>query len=122
MRPCPNCRRPVAADRNVCPNCGANLPAVWPPPPSGQPGAPAPPAERLITGRVWGDVTLGLVIAAVSLLCFGLGLLLTPILWAALKPRRPTLARGLGWGAVASYALLLGAAGVWFYSVSRSNL
>ena len=120
MRPCPNCQQPVAADRTVCPNCGANLATVWPPPPSGQLGVPTPPPEKLITGQVAGDVALGLAVGLV-LLGVGIGLLLTPILWAILKPRRPAFARGLGWAAVASYALLLGGLAMCFYGFAHEG-
>ena len=123
---CPNCGSPWPPGAGVCPDCGFVRPA-WPPPPVGF-VAPPPPAARLlagklVTGAVGGDVTLGLsisiAICLVSLslmtghgslfrgnLGWGLGLFAPPVLYLALRPRYPALARGLGWGVLTGCILL----------------
>ena len=47
MKTCPNCRHPVPEDKRLCPNCGADVPAVWPPPPAGRPPGPTMAAARI---------------------------------------------------------------------------
>ena len=34
---CPNCGQPIEAGKRTCLNCGADVSAVWPPPPSSEP-------------------------------------------------------------------------------------
>ncbi len=123
--PCSNCGAPWPPGVNVCPHCGyvrLALPA-WPPAPLGF-AAPSPmPAADLVTGKVGGDVMLGLAISAASCLLtlslmtgyhsllpasfgWGVGLFVPPILYFILRPRRPALARGLGWGVLTGCIVL----------------
>lgn len=60
VKHCPHCGEAVAEAQGVCPNCGALLHGVWPPPPEHeQRQHPVPPAARLLTGRGWLDSLLG---------------------------------------------------------------
>jgi hypothetical protein len=112
--PCPNCHSPVPVGETVCPRCGQILPPggtsfpVWPPPPTSGP-SPLPPSPRLLTKTVWGDVTLGGVIALAAALVGGVGFIAMPILYFVLRPTVPMFARGIGYGFLASLVLLLGA-------------
>lgn len=121
--PCPNCGTPTPPDVTVCPHCGYLRPAAptWPPPPGGV-GAmapPPPPVPKLVTGKAWGDLTLGIGISIASDFFYGLGLIVMPFLYFMLKPNYPALARGIGYGFLASLVLLLGAVGVCFYALSN---
>jgi hypothetical protein len=115
--PCPNCGLPWPPDATVCPNCGfiRSSTASWPPPPSGFVPTPLPPVPRLVTGKAWGDVTLGLGISVLSNFLGGLGFLVMPILYFVLRPNFPVLARGIGFGILAGIALALGAL-VWCFA------
>ena len=111
--PCPNCGTSWPPEATVCPDCGYIRPSIpaWPPPPTG-PGAvasPPPPAPRLVTGKAWGDVTLGIGLSLVSYFLACAGFLVMPILYLTLKPKYPVFARGIGYGLLVGMALLLGA-------------
>lgn len=94
---CPNCGAAGPPGAGVCPNCG-HVRAVWPSPPSGLAPVPPPPAPQLVTGKTWGDLTLGMglsslfnlivcVAAFPSNFVFILGLPVVPILYRnARKP------------------------------------
>ena len=115
---CPNCRAAWPGGVTVCPNCGYVRPAppAWPPPPSNlfvQP--PAPPVPKLVTGKVWGDLTLGIGLSFASNFLACVGLVVMPILYFTLKPNYPVFARGIGYGIVAGLALILGAV-VWCFA------
>ncbi len=126
--PCPNCGAPWPPEANVCPNCGHILPA-GPPPPAGL-GAAPPPAPKLVTGRAWGDLTLGIALSLLTLgsapavltlawdadYGFGLsgliacvGFVVMPVLYFRLRPKYPVFARGIGYGLLASLVVFLGA-------------
>lgn len=116
--PCPNCGTAWPPDVNVCPNCGYIRPGLpaWPPPPAGVIAPPPPPISKLVTGKAWGDVTLGIGLSFLSNFVACLGLLVMPILYFTLKPNYPTFARGIGFGILAGLVLLLGAVIVCFGS------
>lgn len=113
---CPNCGTAWPAGVGVCPHCGFIRPA-WPPAPTGQQQPPSPLPPRLLTAAAWGDLTLGLVICFGANLCFGLGVVVSPILYIILRPKYPVLARGIGYGILAGVALILGAVAWCFYSI-----
>ena len=108
---CPNCGTAWPPDVNVCPNCGYIRPGVpaWPPPPTGLAAMPPPTLPRLVTGKAWGDMTLGIGISFLSNAVVCLGLLVMPILYFTLRPNYPVFARGIGFGILAGLVLLLGA-------------
>ena len=110
MRPCPNCGRMVEPDRQVCSNCGASVPAVWPPPPAGQPDVPPLAVGKLLTGNRIGDFSVGF---AISLASFAIcvGVIVMPVLFLLFFKTYPALARGIGWGWL---VVVLGAATVCF--------
>jgi hypothetical protein len=93
---------------------GGTSPSLWPPPPINGP-APRSPEPRLLTKTVWGDVTLGGVIALVSLFVGGLGLIAMPILYFVLRPTMPAFARGIGYGFLGTLVLFLGAFALCIY-------
>jgi hypothetical protein len=116
---CPNCHVAWPEGASVCPHCGyvRSAPSVWPPPPSQLIGVPhsPPPGPKLVTGKVWGDLTLGIGISFASNFFYCLGLLVMPILYFMLRANYPVFARGIGFGFVAGLVLLLGAL-VWCFS------
>lgn len=119
--PCPNCGLPWPPDAPVCPNCGYVRPEIpsWPPSPGGQPGLLALPPVKLVTGHATGDIFLGLGISLASFLV-GIGIVVMPILYFALRRRYPILARGFGFGWLAGMALLLGAFAICLVGLSRA--
>lgn len=56
---CPRCGEAVEEAQSVCPNCGAFLKGVWPPPPEGAATPSSPTRPKTLTGRVWTDFLLG---------------------------------------------------------------
>ena len=109
--PCPNCAMPWPGNALVCPNCGYIGPAVpaWPPPIAGMEIPFAPPAPMLVTGKVWGDMTLGIVISFLSSNFAGIGYIVMPILYFTLRAKYPVFARGIGFGLLPGLVLILGA-------------
>lgn len=108
---CPNCEAPWLPGAAACPNCGylqASVPA-WPPPPTGFVAPPPPLEPQLVTGKAWGDVTLGLGISFLSNFLYCLGFIVMPILYFTLKPKYPLFTRGIGYGTLVGLVLLLGA-------------
>lgn len=157
MPACPNCGTDIPEGQALCPHCGARraAPEAWPPPPETSPGGPGvwppPPSslvpeplppERLLTGRRWLDVTLGIVasfagligitalgsyVAGVSTegLLETVGILLcivgvtTPLLLASgLRTRLPLVAKGARWSLIVIAAVLLGALTMCFIGLS----
>ncbi len=120
--PCPNCGMPWPADAPVCPNCGYVRPDIpsWPPPPGGRIGAPSVPYSKLVTGSDTGDILLGLGISLASFFV-GIGIIVMPILYFALRRSYPVLARGLGFGWLTGTALLLGALAICIIGLSQSS-
>ena len=116
---CPNCRIAWPEGASVCPNCGyvpSPAPSSWPPPPSIFRGvSQSPPGPKLLTGKVWGDLTLGIGISFASNFLYCLGLVIMPILYFMLRANYPVFARGIGYGIVAGLTLLLGAV-VWCFA------
>ena len=119
---CPNCRAPWLEGAVICPNCGfvPSTSSSWPPPPSNFPNpafvpTPTPTAPKLVTGKAWGDVTLGIGISFASNFLYCLGFLVMPILYFTLRANYPVFARGIGYGLIAGLALLLGAV-AWCFS------
>jgi len=117
--PCPNCGTAWPPDVNVCPHCGYIRPLApaWPPPPTSIGVAALPPSltPKLVTGKAWGDVTLGIGLSFVSNFLGGVGLVVMPILYFTLRAQYPTFARGIGYGLLAGLALVLGAL-VWCFA------
>lgn len=123
---CPNCGTASPPGAAVCPHCGyarLRVPS-WPPPPAGLVVPAPPPVGPLLTGRVRGDVALGIGISlAIYLLTavltfgfvpgvpdsplYGLGVFVPPALYFAVRRPYPTLARGLGRGILFLLGLLL---------------
>lgn len=118
---CPNCGAAWPPDATVCPNCGYIGPRApaWPPPPTGVVAPPPPPAPKLVTGKVWGDLTLGLGLSFVSNFLFCAGFVVMPILYFTLKPNYPVFTRGIGYGTLAGLVVLLGAVAVCFAGLSN---
>lgn len=118
---CPNCRAVWPAGAQVCPNCGyiaSPGPAAWPPPPSNL-VSPSPFSQpqgpKLVTGKIWGDIILGMGLSFASNFLACIGLVVMPILYFTLKANYPIFARGIGYGFIAGLALLLGAV-VWCFA------
>lgn len=86
---------------------------------------PLPPAPgsppHLLTKSAAGDVALGVVITLASLFVGGLGILVMPILYFALRPSAPLFARGIGYGVLVMLALLLGAFGLCLYGLAHET-
>ena len=59
MTTCPNCGASVDTNARLCPACGSELPATWPPPPT-QEQPVMEHSERLLTGREWLDGLVGM--------------------------------------------------------------
>lgn len=59
LTPCPHCGEAVTEAQSVCPNCGALLQGVWPPPPEGVSAPSLPLRPKTLTGRAWTDFLLG---------------------------------------------------------------
>lgn len=120
MSHCPNCGTAWPPGAAACPHCGWQPPgASWPPAPtSGFVQPPPPPAPgRLLTGRAWVDMTLGVLATLLSSLVGGLGLVVMPILYFVLRPNFPVFARGIGYGLLVVGALILGAIAWCFASI-----
>lgn len=125
MTHCPNCGTVWTPGATACPHCGWQPPgSAWPPAPVGGfvPPPPPPPKGRLLTGRVWADVTLGVVVTLLSSLLRGLGLVVMPILYFVLRPNFPVFARGIGYGLLGVGLLILGAIAWCFASIFGGNL
>jgi len=121
---CPNCGTPWTPGAAACPHCGWQPPgAAWPPAPVGGfvPPPPPRPPGRLLTGRAWADMTLGVLATLLSSLVGGLGLVVMPILYFVLRPGFPVFARGIGYGLLGMGALILGAIAWCFASVFGGN-
>jgi hypothetical protein len=108
---CPNCHTAWPEGASVCPHCGyvpSPALAFWPPPPSKFQGIPQPPpGPKLVTGKVWGDVTFGLSLSFLSNFLYCIGFLVMPILYFTLKPKYPAFARGIGFGTLAGLIVLV---------------
>lgn len=103
---CPNCGQPVENGKKLCPNCGAGVGAVWPPPPLNAPPVPMPPTEKLITGSVKGDTALGIGVGIVLMcipLAMCLSVLVIPIIYAVSQHHYSVFARWLGLGYVLGF-------------------
>jgi len=120
---CPNCGQPVTPDAKLCPNCGMVLPAAaWPPAPQGMPPAPQiPVTPTLVTGKAWGDITLGVILSLIACAAGGIGFIVMPILYFTLRRQNPVFARGMGFGLLAGIALVLGIFGLCIYGLSHEN-
>ncbi len=123
MSHCPNCGTPWMPGAAVCPHCGWQRPdAAWPPAPTGGFVQLPPPLQgRLLTGRAWADVTLGVLATLLSSLVGGLGIVVMPILYFVLRPGFPVFARGIGYGLIGIGALILGAIAWCFASIFGGN-
>lgn len=131
---CPNCGTAWPPEAPVCPHCGWVRPApdpnaVWPPPVAGY-SPLAPPVEpKPVTGKVWGDVTLGFGLCLLTYALFlvgagfglGLGFFGMPVAYFLLRRRYPPLMRGFGYGLLLGAALLLGAIVYCFANLSNYN-
>ena len=120
---CPNCGTVWTPEAAVCPHCGWLPPgAAWPPAPTGGfVQTPPPPQGRLLTGKAWADVTLGVFATVLSSFLGGLGLVVMPILYFVLRPGFPVFARGIGYGLLGVLALILGAIAWCFASIFGGN-
>ena len=118
ITPCPNCGAHWPPGAGVCPNCGYVRPA-WPPPPAGRVTPSLPPVSKLVTGKDWGDLTLGVSLSFLSNFLACIGFVLMPILYFTLKPKYPVFARGLGYGTLAGLVLILGAFAVCVAQITR---
>ncbi len=125
---CPNCGTEWTGEATVCPNCGYIRPseASWPPAPTGLGQQPLPPrmplVPKLVTGKVWGDITLGIAITLASLVTYCVGLIAMPILYFSLRAQYPVFARSIGYGLLGGVVVLLGALGVCLYWVSGQSI
>ena len=121
--PCPNCGMPWPGDATVCPNCGYIRPALpaWTPAPAGLESPYLLPPINLITGKTWGDMTLGVVVSFLSCNAIGIGYIAMPILYFVLKPKYPVFARGIGFGFLVGAVLILGALALCIGALTLSN-
>lgn len=78
---------------------------VWPPPVFVEPVDFGP---SLLTGLVWGDFVLGVVVCGFTFLCWGAGIILVPIVYFMKRRKYVIFARALGWTYIASIAALGG--------------
>ena len=124
---CPNCGTKWTDTTMVCPNCGYLRPAEasWPPPPTGLGQRPISPliplVPKLVTGTVWGDITLGVSITLASFVIYCLGLIVMPILYFSLRAQYPIFTRGIGYGLLGGAVIALGALGVCLYTVNGTG-
>jgi hypothetical protein len=131
MRPCPNCSQPIADGIAICPNCGADMPAVWPPPPEGNASPDMSAAEKIIwvrrqvnKGFDYGSGT-GFALWLFSILAllytsarnfpvlfvpatYALPLITLLVWYFRVRRLRPYFARGLGYSILITVAFLLG--------------
>jgi len=108
---CPNCGTEWPTGAEACPHCGyrrSDL-ASWPPTPEGFITPPLPPEPRLVTGKAWGDMTLGVGITFASFIPYCLGMLVMPILYFTLRRNYPYFGRGIGYGLLVGFVVLAGA-------------
>lgn len=123
---CPNCGNPAFVGTPICANCGASLPpapppAPWPPPPTGQaPLAPyVSPGPNLVTGRVWGDVLLGVGLTILSICIGGVGLIAMPIVYVLTRFKYKAFGMAIGYTLLLAFVLVLGALALCFYGMSK---
>lgn len=62
------------------------------------PTTPPLPPNRLLTGRAWSDMTLGILLTFFSVFVVGIGLIAMPILYFMLRATFPMFTRGIGYG------------------------
>ena len=107
--PCPNCGTLWSSGASVCPHCGYMYSplAAWPPSITGVTPILLPDAAQTVTGKAWGDVTLGLALSLLSILLACIGLIVMPILYFTLKAKYPYFARGLGFGTLAGLIVMV---------------
>jgi len=130
--PCPHCGEAVTETQSVCPNCGALLQGVWPPPPASRHDGPVARVPEgagaalfgfllgLGIGVVWwaagAQVVYGMSysrparpLILVDFLLFGLPAGAVGAAAFLLRQTRPGLARGMGYSAIVMLAAMLGA-------------
>ena len=77
MKICPNCQQPVPEDRTICPNCGADISAIWPPAPTGSPPEAPPPrsgtSKQQASGLGTGCLLSGLLYVVLGPVAFMMG-------------------------------------------------
>ena len=93
LTPCVRCGQPRLPGNVYCAHCGAIA---------------AAPRGDLSTGAVWGDVTMGLVLALGSNIVPVVGPFLCLLVYFAVKDREPYLARGIAYGLIPPVLVCLG--------------
>ena len=93
LTPCARCGQPRSPGSIYCAHCGAIA---------------AAPRGDLSTGAVWGDVTIGVVLAMGSNIIPFIGPFLSLAAYFGVKDRYPHLARGMGYGLITTILIYLG--------------
>jgi len=100
VRHCPNCRQPVEDAAHLCQNCGTDISAVWPPPPSvPQPQVDAPPEQEDARLRGLLQVAAGGLagMAVANALASGMGIALLAFGVPMVNGRALPFVRGMGY-------------------------
>lgn len=115
---CPHCGRPVDEGQRFCPHCGSEQP------PLPMLGGGSEPAQtgRLLLGAAWADVGLGFLTFILSVMLFGIGMLLSLLLYFVLRSTYPAYARGIGYGLLLVAVLLLGLLAVCLVGITGGRL
>ncbi len=138
MNVCSNCGQPVENGKELCPNCGASVSSIWPPPPVGsvkmeRVGLSPQEVQRKVndgatTGCIF-EIALWFIVGlnwfghAMSVrprlldwtappaaaITYGLPVAVVGLCYLLTRPFRPYFARGLGYSLLAGFVLFLGA-------------
>ncbi len=115
MSYCANCGQPLDTDQRVCPYCGREQPPL-----PVLEGRSAP--SGLLTGAVWLDTAVGVIVAIGSVFFYCVGLVAPAVLYFVLRQSYPALSRGLGYGLLAVGAILLIVCAVLVVSLRQGGL
>ena len=105
---CPRCGAQLSALAPYCPNCGTPIAhtGAWPPPPAEQ--GPVPPVKYSGGGEQVGGFMAGCLATLFLGPVYGLGLVLSGVVYLLTRRKSPVFARWVGFGTAAGLALILG--------------